>query len=325
MFIIQNDCTDPAFNLAAEEYLLDHFPGNVFMLWRNQRSVIVGKNQNTAGEVDARFVSANNIPVIRRLTGGGAVFHDLGNINYTCIEREDGGHFSDYAHFTADLIDFLATLGVKAELSGRNDLLVAGKKICGNAQCVRNGRVMHHGCILYSADLSGLARALRAKKEKFAGKGIQSVSSRVTNIIDHMADRMDAAGFMDAFGRFVAERHGYAAYPFSADDIDRIGRLAKEKYATWAWNYGHSPDYNFSDSQKFDFGLVEIYLSISGGMIRSAKIAGDFFGRRDVGGLEEALTGLAHNADAVEKVLQGYDIGAHISGCSMNELIELLI
>ena len=235
MRLIRNDCTDPAFNLAAEEYLLTTTKDSLCMLWRNEKAVIVGKNQDTLAEIDQAFVERQGIKVVRRITGGGAVFHDLGNVNFTLIEPESG-HFDDYAYFTADLIAFLATLGVWAEQNDRNDVLIGERKICGNAQCVKDGMVMHHGCILYDTNLAMLTRALKPSPEKLRSKGIASVASRVTNIREHMTISMDTTAFMDAFARFITERHGCVECALTG--AEQIQKLADEKYSAWEWNYG---------------------------------------------------------------------------------------
>ena len=234
MTIIHNLNTTPAFNLAAEEHLLDTAAEPLFMLWRNEKAIIVGKNQDTLAEIDRDYVQAQGIAVHRRITGGGAVFHDLGNINYTLIEPE-GGHFDDYAYFTADLIDFLATLGVRAEQNERNDVLIDGKKICGNAQCVRGGYILHHGCILFDVDLDVLTRALTPGRDKLARNNVASVASRVTNIREHLRGDMSALDFMNGFARFMKERHGCDESDLYG--VEQIRKLAEEKYATWEWNY----------------------------------------------------------------------------------------
>ncbi len=325
MLLIRNDCTDPAFNLAAEEYLLTTAREPLCMLWRNEKAVIVGKNQNTLGEIDLDYVRSRGIRVVRRMTGGGAVFHDLGNINYTLIEPESGGHFNNYAWFTADLIDFLAAQGVRAELSGRNDVLIGGKKCCGNAQCVKNGWIMHHGCVLFDADLTALTGALKVNRHKLASRGIPSVASRVTNICEHMTGDMSAAAFFDAFAQYIAKKHGCAECVFTPEDKASIRQLTARKYATWEWNYGTSPDYNFANTQQFGFGLVEVRLFISGGVVRQAHISGDFFGRHDLAQLTAALEGVRHSEEAIDAALAEVDVDAFISGCTREELQRLLL
>jgi len=325
MKLIRNSSTNPAFNLAAEEYLLSHATESVFMLWRNEKAVIVGKNQNTLAEIDPAYVKEHGIQVVRRLTGGGAVFHDLGNVNYTLIEPNTDGRFNDYAYFTADLIDFLATLGIKAELSGRNDVLIDGRKISGNAQCVKNGKVMHHGCILYAADLSTLALALKANREKLESKGVASVASRVTNISDHLAQKRDVLDFMDAFAQFAIAKYSCGEYEFTEKEVAQIQQLADEKYSVWDWNYGASPDYNFSNAQRFSFGTVEARLFISCGVIQHASVTGDFFGQEDITSLAELLVGLPHNEGAISHALAGLDISRYIAGCGAEELKGVLL
>lgn len=325
MLLIKNDNTDPAFNLACEEYLLCTVKEPTFTLWQNKRSIIVGKNQNTLNEIDLQYVKENDISVIRRLTGGGAVFHDLGNINYTYIEPSQSGNFNNYSYFTNDLIDYLKTLNVNAELSGRNDLLIDGKKFCGNAQCIKNNNIMHHGCILYSADLSTLTNALKVNPAKIQSKGIKSVSSRVTNVIDHMKNKLSAFDFLNGFESFVAQRHGYTPIYLSEAEKAEIQALADSKYSSWDWNFGNSPDYNFKACKKFDFGLIEIYLEIENGIITKAKIGGDFFGKKDIFIIENEIIGKKHAINELTKALEKYKIDEYISGCSNATLLTLLI
>ena len=230
MRLIHNRSTDPAFNLAAEEYLLSSAREPVYMLWRNENAVIVGKNQDTLAEIDPAYVEAHGIRVHRRMTGGGAVYHDLGNVNYTIIQPEDG-QFNDYAYFTADLIAFLATLGVQAKLNERNDIFIDNRKFCGNAQCVKGGRVLHHGCILFDTDLSMLRNVLKPKK----GRGVASVASRVVNLREYIDMSTDA--FLEAFAAFLH----CDAYQFTAEEFIKIKKLADEKYNTWEWNFGVAP------------------------------------------------------------------------------------
>jgi lipoate-protein ligase A len=202
MLLIYNDKTNPYFNLAMEEYLLKNFNEDLFILWRNESSVIVGKNQNTLSEINLEYIKENNIPVVRRQSGGGAVFHDLGNINFTFIAN-DNNSFSDFKRFTQPIIDLLKTLDINAEFSGRNDLLIDGKKFSGNAQYNYKNKVMHHGTLLFSSQIGDLSNALKVKPIKFEGKGIKSVKSRVTNISEHLKYDIDILEFKD-FTNFEA-------------------------------------------------------------------------------------------------------------------------
>ena len=191
MICIVDSTTDPYWNLAAEEYLLTALSEPVFRLWRNAPSVIVGRYQNAAAEINSEYVRTRGIPVVRRLTGGGAVFHDLGNVNYTFIDRKVEGEDTAamFRRFTAPVISALRSLGVEASLEGRNDLVISGRKFSGNAVCVHGGRVLQHGTLLFSASVADLSGALNTRPEKFIGKSVQSNRSRVTNISEHLPAR----------------------------------------------------------------------------------------------------------------------------------------
>lgn len=325
MYLLENNCTDPVWNLALDEYLLTRFPGEVLTLWRNGPSVIIGKNQNALEEIDLDFVRAHQIPVVRRLTGGGAVFHDLGNINYTLVQPCGAGDFNNYAKFTRPIVDFLATLGVRAELSGRNDLLVDGQKFSGNAQAVRDGRILHHGTLLFSADLSRLSGALRPRDLKLESKGVKSVSSRVTNLAAHLPAPMAVEEFLDRLRAFFLETvPGLTPYALTEADRAAVDALREERYGTWAWNFGSAPRYTWSRAAKFPFGLVDVRLDVNRGVIRSAALYGDYFGQLDSAGLAERLVGLPHRREALLPVLQAFPLGDYIAGSTAEELLQLL-
>lgn len=323
MIIIRNKSTDPHFNLACEEYLIKTSKEPIFMLWRNKKSVIVGVNQNTAAEVDRDFCDKNGIDVVRRLTGGGAVFHDLGNVNYTYIEDNDGTKFSNYAVFTKDVMDYLKSLGVSAELSGRNDVLVNGKKVIGNAQCVKNGKIMHHGCILYSADMSSLAGALKVNKAKIESKGIKSVSSRVVNIADCLKKPLQTTEFLSGLENFIQKRYNCEIRELTEEEKSEIAELSLKKYSLFEWNYGSSPDYSYEKTEKFPSGLVSVSFNVSSGIISDIKISGDFFGIRDISEVEGLLKGIRHERTALSDALAGIDIDSFIKGLSSADLIKL--
>ena len=324
MLLISHDYTDPAWNLALDEYLLTHFTEEVLSLWRNGPSVIVGRNQNALEEIDQDFVRARGIAVVRRLTGGGAVFHDLGNVNYTLVQPYQEGDFNNYAKFTRPIVDFLAELGVRAELSGRNDLLVEGRKCSGNAQAVRGGRILHHGTLLFSADLSQLAGALRPRDIKIQSKGVKSVSSRVTNLAGHLPEPMRVEAFLDRLRTWFLARPGVRPYQLTAEDRAAVDALRAAKYGAWAWNFGASPRYTWARAAKYPFGLVDVRLRVEGGVIQEAVLYGDYFGRRDSGELAAALAGLPHRREAVGEPLRALPLGDYIAGMEPEELLDLL-
>jgi lipoate---protein ligase len=249
MLCIRRDETDPYFNLAAEEYVLHHFNNDCFMLWRNGPSVIVGKHQNTLAEINYDFISKNNIKVVRRISGGGTVFHDLGNINFTFIRNGDPGKLIDFRKFTQPVIDVLATLGIEARFEGRNDLTIGGKKFSGNAEHVFKNRVLHHGTMLYEAKMTDLTNALNVDPDKFKDKAIKSVRSRVTNISEHLTTPLDIQDFITLVMNHIVSTHQDAKlYQFSEQDRNGINELVKRKYSTWEWNFGYSPKYNLTKS-----------------------------------------------------------------------------
>lgn len=329
MLLIINDSSDAYYNLAAEEYLIDHFNEDVVMLWRNDNTVVIGKNQNTMEEINKEYVEENSISVVRRLTGGGAVFHDMGNVNYTVIQPYREGLFSNYAYFTEAVRDFLQSLGVRAELSGRNDLMIDGKKFSGNAQCVRNGRMMHHGTLMFSSDVKDISGALTPNAKKFESKGVKSVRSRVTNIASHLPAGfagMDTAEFLQRLYAFYQQRFPDAV-PYELMPADRaaIRKLADEKYATWEWNYGASPAFAVSASKKYDFGLVDVRLNVVRGHIKGIRIFGDYFGIRSISELETLLAGTEYRREAIADSLSGVALGDYISGMTAEKLAELIV
>jgi lipoate-protein ligase A len=323
--LIINGDLRPAFNLALEEYALLEMGMDVIILWRNSAAVIIGNNQNAMEEIDLGYVKENGISVVRRQSGGGAVFHDLGNVNFTVINRLGDDDFSNYRKFTEPIIGYLAELGVKAELEGRNDLVINGMKFCGNAQAVKNGSIMHHGCILYSADFGRLAGALRPRAAKIESKGVKSVRKRVTNIADHMPSPMPVEDFLRGLADYFTRRTpGVKPYELTCRDIAATERLALGKYSTWEWNFGKSPAYNMERERRYGFGIVNAKLFVERGMIGDVHIYGDFFGVLDKSGLESVIRGLKHDRDAVRKELERIDLNSYISGMTADELSDLV-
>ena len=252
----------------------------------------------------------------------------MGNVNYTIIQTYREGLFSNYAYFTEMVRDFLQSLGVEAVLSGRNDLLIDGKKFSGNAQCVRNGRMMHHGTLMFSSDVKDMSGALTPNRKKIESKSVKSVSSHVTNISSHMERpvSMDAEQFMLQLYDYYLKNYPEAvSYELSQDDRNAIQKLAEEKYSTWEWNYGASPAFAVSASRKFGFGLVDVRLNVSRGRIKEIRIFGDYFGIQSISEIEELLVGVEYREDAIIEVLAQIDPGEYISGMTAEELAGLML
>lgn len=323
MRCILDKSTDPYFNLAAEEFLLKKCDTPIFRLWRNSPSVIIGKNQNTAAEVNASFISQNKIPVVRRLSGGGAVFHDLGNINFTFIENrvENEETSAMFERFTTPIVAALQKLGINAALQGRNDLLIDGKKFSGNSICIDRNRVLQHGTMMFSASIANLSGALNSRPEKFIGKGVQSNRSRVTNISEHLTNCMGIEEFMEYI---FSEISSDSISEYTSEEIMAIKRLRDEKYITDQWNWGNSPKYTFSNSIRIPSGFVEIYMDVEKGIISRCKIYGDYFFSAPTSELEGLLVGTLNRYDDIHAAVSSIDIDRYISGMTPDIFTDLI-
>lgn len=320
--LIVNDRTDPCWNLAAEEVLLNTSTDDIFMLWRNGPSVIVGRNQNTLSEIDHAFVSAHNIPVVRRLTGGGAVFHDLGNVNFTHMAAGSGT--IDFARFTSPVVAALRQWGLPASLSGRNDILIDGLKVSGNAQTIKNNRVLHHGTLLYNADLSTLSDALRTRPDKYKGRSVASVASRVGNIAAFVDNPPPVEDFLQYLRRFLTEQLQAVLRAFTPEETEAIDTLRREKYATDEWNFGRMAHYAFHGHCRTEAGGLDIFLEIEGGRITAAQLSGDFFGRRDAQELADQLTGLPHTVPEMTDFLSSLPLEEYLWGFKQADVMRAL-
>ncbi|MBR4659876.1 MAG: lipoate--protein ligase [Bacteroidales bacterium] len=327
MLIIRDKSIDPYWNLAAEEYLLTAKDEPIFRLWRNDRAVIVGRNQNTRAEINRDFVERGGIAVVRRMTGGGAVFHDLGNVNYTFIDLkgEDEYGRSMFRRFSQPIVEALAALGVEARIEGRNDLTVDGLKISGTAMCVHRGRLLHHGTLLFSAKMDDLTQALLPRPEKYEGRGVASVRSRVTNISQHLREPMSVVQFLDFLGDFVG-RAG-TPYEYSSQDIAAIDALARDKYRRDEWNYGTvsaSGPGRISAIRRFPAGLFELSATIEAGSIAQMDIKGDYFFCRPTEEFCRAMEGASFTREELSRRLKELPLDDYFCGVSEDEILGLL-
>ncbi len=318
-YFLSSPSFDPYFNLASEEYLLKQLDGYYIYLWINSPAVIIGNNQNTLLEVNLKKAEEKNIKVVRRLTGGGAVYHDPNNICYTVIAPFNKDE-NNYIKFTKPVIEFLNTLGVNANFSGRNDIYIGDKKISGNAQVIYKDRILHHGTILFDTDLSTLSEVLIENKLKIESKGVKSIRARVTNVKEHLPNTMTCNEFFDALCEFM--KGNYPEYVFSKEDIYNIDTLVKQKYSTYEWNIGYSPKGKNRFDGRFNFGTISITFDLIDGIIQNAEMFGDYFSSKNVNDLIVNLNGKRFIKEEVLKCLNS--INDYIPNASASEIVEKL-
>ena len=325
MNFIFNTCTDPYFNLAAEEHLLDNSTNEVFMLWRNSPCVVIGRNQNISAEIDLEYVQREQITVSRRNSGGGAVFHDLGNVNFTFISESAANVQTNFIKFTQPIIAALKTLGIASEFSGRNDITVNGAKVSGNAQYYRGNKVLHHGTLLYSGDIGMLAAALKPNRQKLQAKGIASVQSRVANLATFLTAKHPVEWFMHYLFNYCRRTQVNAKdYSFTKSDYERINCLRATKYVSRDWNFGKTSRHNYCAEQRFPAGCVGLFMEVQNRMIIAVEIRGDYFGKRCITGLEQKLVGVPFCRAALLNCLADAEMGEYLTGISMTEFVSLL-
>jgi lipoate-protein ligase A len=319
--------TDAAFNLAAEQHVFENLPRDrdYLMLWQNANAVIIGKYQNTLAEINTTYIEEHHIQVIRRLSGGGAVYHDLGNLNYTFITDARENEGVNLRSFCEPVVQALRSLGVPAEINGRNDITVEEKKISGNAQYLRNGRVMHHGTLLFDSDLSVVGEALRVDPQKISAKGIHSVRSRVTNIRPYLREDIPISAFWERLKSEMCADRESCAYLLTEEDQRAIRAIQKERYDTWEWNYGRSPVCTLSRSGRIEgCGKIEAYITLEHGVIIGIAFRGDYFSAHDPEELVPCFIGKRPDVEGFRDALQGVNAGDYFTGLTTESLLTLL-
>lgn len=327
-FIDNKGITDPRINLAIEEYVLKNMDiekDDFLLFYINQPSIIIGKNQNTIEEINTDYVEANNVLVVRRLSGGGAVYHDLNNLNFSFLTKDDGNSFSNYKKFTQPVVDALAKLGVNSELSGRNDILAEGKKVSGNAQYSTRGRMFSHGTLMFDLDIDAVVNSLKVKQDKIESKGIKSVRSRVANIIDFLPEKITVEQFrMEILKSIFGGEENIQYYELTEEDWANIHEISKERYQLWEWNYGKSPRFNIQKTKRFPSGSIDIRLEVNKGIIEDVTIFGDFFGVGDVEEVAQHLIGTKYDRTAIAEVLKNMDIPTYFGGITEEDFLQLI-
>ena len=326
MRYIINNSTDPYFNIALEEYCLMHVdPGeDYFLLWQNEPSIIIGRNQNTLEEINRRFVKERGIKVVRRISGGGAVYHDLGNLNFTFISRVEPGRPINFSVFADPIINVLRELGVDAMLVGRNDIVAYGKKISGNAQRLYRRKFLHHGTLLFDVNIEDLAEALNVSADKIESKGIKSIRSRVGNIREFLKEDMTIDEFRERLQRRLSNDDESEEIKLPEEAIIRISETARDKFSSWAWTYGESPPFNYRFEKRFPGGKVGVFIHIKEGLIKECKFYGDYLGVLETEGFEAGLKGLKYDPKTVEKAMEGMDLSSYFGPVTRDELLEIM-
>ncbi|MEA5151957.1 MAG: lipoate--protein ligase [Oscillospiraceae bacterium] len=324
MHYLETHSVDPCYNLAFEEYILkNRGEGDWLLLWQNANTVVVGRNQNAAEEINRDFVREHGISVVRRETGGGAVYHDLGNLNYSFITDLGTPGELSIGRFTAPVCRALESMGVHAQTTGRNDVTVDGRKVSGVAQRVYGGRVLHHGTLLFDSDPAMVSGALNADPDKFASKSSKSVRSRIGNIRQFLPRDMTLSEF---WARLLAElaQGGIEREEPSEGELAEIRALADEKYRGYDWTYGRSPRFNYSSRRRFPGGTLSARLEVKDGVIASAGFFGDFMATLPNAPAEDALRGVRFTQEAVRAALEPLELAPMFGGITLDDILGVL-
>lgn len=327
MIYLETNSNDPKYNLSFEEYAFNEISNieDVFILWINKPCIVVGKNQNTMIEVNSEFCLENNIDIVRRVSGGGAVYHDLNNLNYTIITTDKSKGEFNFKDFSIPVIKALESIGIKATFTGRNDLEIDGRKFCGNAQHIKGNKIMHHGCIMFDVDTSVLEKALNVSKEKIESKGVKSVKARVTNIKEHLSNDITIFDFKDIIKKYMFEEYGLKDYCLKEEEKDEILKLKNNKHSSWEWVYGHNPECTLSRKKRLNYGEIEAKILLNGQKIENIKFYGDFFGVKDIDELSNKLFKTNYDKNSIYNILKDVKIEEYILGVTMDDLLDIII
>lgn len=330
LLIIDNkNYKDPFVNLALEEYCVRNLQMNndYLLFYINDPSVIIGKHQNTIEEINSEYVKENNISVVRRISGGGAVYHDHGNLNFSFMTKHSQQSIHNFKLFTGPVIRVLNEMGVKAELNGRNDITVNQKKISGNAQFTDTRSMFSHGTLLFDSDLDNITKALNVDQGKIESKGIKSVRSRVANIKDYISGNIKIEEFKEILIRSVLDpgkELSESVYSLSEGQWKEVYKLSESKYRSWEWNYGRSPEFNIKKVKRFDIGQIDVRINVKDGLIYGVKIYGDFLGHGDLSELENKMSGVRYEKTNVSIALRDTDLQNYFGNITAEEFVSLI-
>ncbi len=322
-YYLETGSTDPFYNLAFEEFVLENRTlGSYLILWQNENTIVIGQNQNAEAEISRDFVEKHGIRLVRRMTGGGAVYHDLGNLNYSFVT--DGSRPDDAKVFLSVVVDALCSLGLEAKASGRNDILAGGKKVSGTASRLHRGRLLFHGTLLFDSDLEKVAGALKADPAKFQGKGIRSVKSRVGNIRPLLSKDMDLQKFWN-YLRTALSADGFEDDRLTEEELASVLSLRESKYAKDDWNWGPPVHTGFTNKKRYEGGTLEVMADIRGNRLHNVRFLGDYLALVPNKAICEALENCPLERGALEAVLSRFDTPFFFGSISADEVIDTLL
>jgi len=326
IFIDNENQYDPRINLAIEEHLIRNLQveDDILLFYINEPSIIIGRNQNTLEEINYPYVEEHKIHVVRRLSGGGAVYHDHGNLNFSFINVNGREFLHNFKKFTAPIVKVLNEMGVHAEMNGRNDIVIEDCKISGNAQYAIGTRLVSHGTLLFNSELTKVSEALNVKTEKIISKGIKSVRSRVVNISEYLSESMDILKFRERVKNGILAEDDNSVYKLTQKDWDSINKISKERYQQWEWNFGRSPKFNIQKTHRFPFGQIDARIEVHNGNIQEIKLFGDYLGLRNIGDIETKLVGVRYDKNHLQQALEGIELKDYFGGINALELAEFL-
>ena len=321
---LETGSKNPYYNLAFEEYVLcNRLEGDYLLLWQNENTIVIGQHQNAEAEINRAFVEAHRINVVRRTTGGGAVYHDLGNLNYSFITDVGEASQLNMELFIRPVVEALKGLNLNAKASGRNDILVDSKKISGVAQRIAGNRILHHGTLLFDSNTGMLAGALRVKPGKFHSKAVKSVRSRIGNIRDFLEKDMDLPAFWNYLKQFFGEEKMISG-TLTDVELAEVEHLKQMKYDTWDWNFGRSPAYNMSNERRWNGGSLEVRARVEDGWITEMYFYGDFLARKSLDDILDKFKGCPFQREFIEERIKEIPIEEYFGGISLEEVLQTI-
>lgn len=326
MMYVENNSLDPFYCFALEYYLLKeiNLKNDFFLFWRTAPTIMIGKHQNTLAEINQDYVKEKQLQVVRRITGGGTIYTDPDTWQFSFLIKNQTYKDINFATYINPIMKAFSALGIHSDFSSRNDILIKGKKVSGNAQYCDSQCTLHHGSILFDTKLDELVKALTVSEEKIISKGIKSVRERVTTIAEHLNEKIDVLGFKKLMLHYLLQNVA-GSYELTPKDLQRVNEIADGKFRQWEWNYGKSPKFNIIRSQRFEGGKVEFNINVNKGIIEQCQIYGDFFSQGDIEIVSRSLRGCPYKEENIRAALENICAENYFYLISNEDLVRCII